>query len=73
MTLEREIDSRDKTILMLVNKVETLEEEKRKHNLVIEGLPEERIGHIRKSLDDLFKFIEVNFNSGWTQHTELVS
>ena len=56
--LEREVDSRDKTILTLANKIESVEEEKRKHNLVIEGLPEDRGGNVRKSLDELFQFLK---------------
>ena len=62
--LEKVIDSKDKTTATLEMKIYSLEEDRRKHNLVIEGLSEERNGN-RKTLDELFEFLELQFDSEW--------
>ena len=64
-TLEQEVDSKNKTIQTLQSRVETLEEERRNHNVIIEGLPEEKNGNLRRTLDDLFGFLEVSYDSEW--------
>ena len=63
--LEQEVDSKNKTIQDLVSRVDSLEDERKSQNILIEGLPEETNGNLRKSLDDLFQYLELSYDSEW--------
>ena len=64
-TLQKNIDAQQATIHKLENKVEQLENDKRSHNLIIEGLREEDNEDLRATIDELLADIEMNFNVEW--------
>ena len=63
--LQKNIDAQQATIHKLENKVEQLENDKRSHNLIIEGLREEDNEDLRATIDELLADIEMNFNVEW--------
>ena len=63
--LQKNIDVQQATIHKLENKVEQLENDKRSHNLIIEGLREEDNKDLRATIDELLADIEMNFNVEW--------
>ena len=65
VTLEQELEIKEKVILSLQMKVETLEEKGRSHNVIIEGLPEPNHENLRRILDELFEFLELSYDSEW--------
>ena len=63
--LEKEVDTQNKVIHKLMAKVDSLDEERRNHNVIIEGLQEDNNGSLRRKLDDLFEFLGVSFDNEW--------
>ena len=64
-TLEKEVSAKDKHIEKLSKKIDDLEQEKRNHQVIIEGLPEDKNDNLRRKLDELFAALDLPFDSEW--------
>ena len=65
VTLERDNKEQAATIQKLEKKVEILEQASRSHNVIIEGIMEDKNEDIRKKIDELFEALNLQFDSEW--------
>ena len=63
--LEKEAIAKDRVIRQSTSKIDILEQERRNHFVIIEGLPEERNDNLRRKLDELFMALELPYDSEW--------
>ena len=63
--LEKEANVKEKQIEKLSKKIEDLEQDKRNHQVIIEGLPEDKNDNLRRKLDELFAALDLPFDSEW--------
>ena len=56
---------RKTVIRQLTSKINILEQERRNHFVIIEGLPEDRNDNLRRKLDELFMAPELPYDSEW--------
>ena len=66
VTLEQENHMQAETIKRLVKKVDIMEQAYRSHNIILEGLSEDKNENLRKKIDELFEEIDLPFDSEWT-------
>ena len=63
--LEATVKTQRETIKTLTTKVENLENYKRSHNLIIEGVTETANENVRAAIDKLFEDLELDFGAEW--------
>ena len=65
VTLEQENQTQASNIKQLEKKVEILEHAARSHNVIVEGILEEKNENIRQKIDELFEQLDLPFDSDW--------